>query len=353
MQQSERQAGGATAVARLVAAVLAVPLALGLACSDGTPPTGVEGGLEPGDLYLLEGSGDWSTNSVSWPHRDPETGLVPKTSFGLVAAATRGSPATTHRFFRAPVNLACNDDSCWPASEPGWGEDDFFIEDLDWSPAGAQIVFQGRQRNSSTVRLYLRSSAGGDKREVRDGRMPSFTHDGARVVFVNAGKTGLGWFNSTGSGGGDWLQGYQAVEYPSMAPGDSVVAFSAQDGDRGRRIYVWRPEEPGDFPDVVSDPDPTHTQNYRDGRGDNYPVWSPGGRYLAYVSTLTAGTYRNAIFLTIPEQEPENIIQLISFAPGQQVGYLDWHPSGELMLLIVDNDVYMYVVPVRYRDPAP
>jgi Tol biopolymer transport system component len=193
----------------------------------------------------------------------------------------------------------------------------------------------------------------GEKRQIRDGRMPSFSTDGGKIVLVSQGMTDLSWINSTGSGGGDWLSGYSGIGHPRFSPGDSLLAFSAQDGERGRRIRVWDTRRPEYFPDLVTDPDPTTQRPTQDGSDDDYPTWSPNSRYVAYKSTLREGMVRDAIFLTVPSKEPEPNVKLVTFEPGRQLEFLRWHPNGDRILFILDGDVYMYILPVQYRDPAP
>ena len=335
---------------RITACVL-----LGLAlsaggCSDETAPTGVTGDLEEGSIYRLEGSANWRSESVSWTNESFTTGRIPESEIGLVAVAQTQNAGNTHFFFTAPVNLSCNDSECFPGRSPGWVESNFFIEDLDWSPRGAQIVFQGRTRGSNSVNLYLLSVSGGEKDHVRNGRMPSFSRDGGRVVFVTEGKTGVGYFNSSGSGGAEWLDGYSGIEYPRLSPGDSLLAFSAQDGERGRRLFVWDTRQADFFPDAVTDPDGTQSLPSQDGTGDNFPTWSPNGRYIAYKTTLRDGVVKDAIYLTIPSMEPERNFELVDFEPGRVLTYLRWHPDGRRLLYIIDGDVFMYIVPQRYRD---
>jgi hypothetical protein len=336
------------------ALLVAVALTFLVGC-EGSSPTGADGsGREPGSVTLLEGSTRFRTLAVSWTERDPLTGRVPDHRFAFIAFDSQRLSGRTHAFYEAPVKSRCDDAECFPATGDGWSEPDLIIEDLDWSPAGAQVVFQARERNDSAVRLDLKAARGGERDEVVSGRMPSFSRDGSKVVYVTQGRDGLSWFNSTGTGGGDWLQGYAGVEYPRFSPGDSLVAFSSTQGGNGRRIHVWDTRHPEYFADVVTDPDSSPSGATQDGTDDNYPTWSPGGRYIAYKTTLRTGTFRDAIFVTVPGAEPEPNRELLSFGPGQELRFLRWHPDGELLLFILDGDVYLYVLPEQYRDrPAP
>lgn len=340
---------------RLLAALLAAALgAVAAGCGDATAPTGAQGGLEEGRIIQLEGSPNWRTNSVSWTNRGGN-GVVPENEFAFIAASLQASNTDkTHFFFSAPVKLVCDDAECFPGRGIGWAEIDLVIEALDWSPAGAQIVFAGRRRGENASNVFLKNPFGDEPRQMVGGRMPSFSRDGGRVVYVNAGKTAIRDFNTAaGGGGGDLLTGHSGVENPRLSPGDSLLAFSAGDGGRGQRIFVWDTRHPEFFPDTVTDPDPTPSVPVQDGSGDAYPTWSPGSRYIAYKTTLRRGNQiKDAIFLTLPAQEPERNIELVSFSPGQELSYLRWHPSGKLLLFVLDGDAFMFVMPERYRDAA-
>jgi hypothetical protein len=323
-----------------------------IGCEDATPPTGPTTGLNEGDIVLLEGSTIWTTNSVSWVNRNLQ-GVTPENEFGFIAIsqeAATGGPS--HFFFTAPVNLSCDDAECFPGRGLGWSDANLLIEHLDWSPAGALLTFQGRRRSGSPTgnRIFLMTPSGTNLRDPVGGAMPSFSSDGTRVIHVDSGKTSVRWFNSSGSGGGELIGGLRNVEHPRSSPGDSLLVFSAADlADRGQRIFVWDTRLPGTFPQPVSDPD----EQTRDGIADNHPTWSPNATYVAYRSTVINGNeLKPAIFITrVGERTGAGAItRVFSFQPGQQLSYLRWHPSGRLMLFVLDNNVYMAVLPERFWD---
>jgi hypothetical protein len=44
------------------------------------------------------------------------------------------------------------------------------------------------------------------------------------------------------------------------------------------------------------------------------------------------------------------VVRIVVAVPGSQMSGLRWHTDGELILLILDGNVYTFTVPERYRE---
>jgi dipeptidyl aminopeptidase/acylaminoacyl peptidase len=322
-------------------------------CSEPTSPAGSNGAINPDDeLQILEGSINWSTNSVSWMNEN-EHGTVPEDRYALISIAQQADlNGPSHFLYQSSIYQTCLDLTCLPGGQH-WVSAEWTILNLDWSPVGSRVVFEGRRRVGTTTepsRVTVMAPDGSTMQLWENGLMPSFSRSGAQIVFVAPSKQTIRLVNADTGLGGDLVTELASAEYPRLSPGDSLVAFSAQHGAFGRRIFVVDAREPDFFPRPASDPDDI-TLPSRDGIGDNFPTWSPSGRHLAYVSTVTrTSPFRDAIFIaSLPGAEVDTLEKIYAFEPGQRVTYLRWHPGGRYMLLIIQNNAYRLVVPERYR----
>lgn len=318
--------------------ILGVLVAAG--CGSGDNPSAPDPDTENGFL-LVEGDDEWDTNSVSW--EDSTSGLG---RFAFIAVA-RGAPTDgpSHYLYSASFTTRCNDDDCFPQSQQVFVEPGLSISEVTWSPRGSFAAFQGNRAREATWIYTL--APGGTARRWVTGYEPVFTPNAGLVIYVENGRDGIRSLNPSSGGGFVERSGMTGVAHPAVSPDGAFIAYSAQDGQRGQRIFVHDRSDPTLLADIVSHPDVLPGGQGGDGSDDDYPVWSPGGRYLAYRSKIRENTIRHAIFVTNPHQEPENPVRVVAIDPGREMTGLRWR--GEYLLVVIDGDVYAYPMPEPFR----
>lgn len=325
-------------------------LAAGLTgCGEDTAPMQPEVTAE--GFILIEGSSEWDTDSVSW--LDEGSGLRGFAMISVALAASTNGPS--HFLFSSNFSLTCTSGDCWPRGSQLFVEPRFDISNVAWSPRGPFVAFDGRTDDEPRRGIYtFQPGVGPPPRRWLTGVEPAFTHDAGLVVYVEEGRDAIRSFNPTSGGGGDERRGMSGAAHPAVAAPDTAypqgrIAYSAADQNGQRRIFVHDRAHPEFAADIVSHPDILPGGFEGDGSNDDYPAWSPGGRYLVYRSTLTAGTFRDAIHVTRPGREPENPLRIVAAAPGRRISGLRWHRSGQYLLVVIDGDVYAYPMPEPWR----
>jgi hypothetical protein len=303
--------------------------------------------IEPG-FSLIEGHPSWSTNSVSW--QDLASGTSRFAFISVSLEAPDGAPS--HFLYDAEFSLRCASEECFPLADQVFVQAGLTMSSLDWSPRGALAVFEGKLDVGMPTGFWIYTHApGGQPRRWAKGFEPSFSADAGLVFYVEEGRDAIRSFNPSSGGGFVERPDLQSAAHPRVSPDGRYIAYSAQDLARGRRILVHDRDNSTFLADPVSDPDrlPTGAPG-RDGIEDDYPTWSPRGRYIAFRGRAGQSTIRDGIFLTEWAREPENPVGLVLISPGRKMTYLRWHSSGLYLLAIIDGNVYVFQVPERYWD---
>lgn len=313
-------------------------------CSAPTKTPDPDLGPEPG-FVITEGDNDFETNSVSW--LDATAGVD---RFAFIAVALRAPIGyASHYLYTGGVTSGCQDLRCFPPVTTVFARPELSIFNADWSPVGALVAFDGREFGETAQWIYV-LQPGNEPRAWATGYEPAWSPDASVVAYVEAGRDAIRMLDPVARSSWVERQGLASAAHPRFSHDGTQIAYSAQDGERGRRIFVVPRNQPDRIADVVSMPDrlPGGLSN-ADGTDDDFPAWSPSGRYLAYRSRLR-DPLRDAIFITEPGTEPENVVRIAAAVPATQMTVLRWHPRGDLMLLILDGNVYTFTVPERYRE---
>jgi Tol biopolymer transport system component len=144
-----------------------------------------------------------------------------------------------------------------------------------WHPATGEITFGVAGQG-----IWMISALGGTPRRLLDqGRNPSFSTDGARMVFERGG--GIWIAAGDGSGArevGGIPQKYYSIPWmPAISPdGTRIALFRAEAGPNGDFWIV--PADGGDARQLTFDL-----------RAGSWPAWTPDGRYLVF-SSARAGS---------------------------------------------------------------
>jgi hypothetical protein len=324
---------------------LAAALALILAGCGIDSPNRPEEEVEEG-FILIEGHSEWSTNSVSW--KDSATGT---SRFAFISVSLEASTdGPSHFLYDAQFRLGCDNDECFPQATRVFVQPRFDISNLDWSPVGPLVAFEGVEDQATWI-YTLQPGPDAVPRKWVKGLEPSFFPHANLVVYVEEGRDAIRSFNPSSGGGFVERPELQGVGHPRVSLDGRYIAYSASDSQRGQQIIVHDRINPTFQADPVSDPDRLPTGGPgRDGINDDYPTWSPGGKYIAYRGRVRDGMFFDAIFVTNPHAMLENPVRIAAVSPGRSVTYLRWHRNGQLLLVIIDGDVYVLPVPERYQD---
>ena len=147
-----------------------------------------------------------------------------------------------------------------------------------WSPDGKSIAFVSQR--DGNVDIWVMDADGGNKRKLVQGREPSWSRDGRKVVFTSSGfdgndeiyiidRDGANMQRLTDNNQYDW--------FPSWSPdGGRLVFCSSRVG--GQELYIAKGDGVGQTRITISE------KTY-----ETEAVWSPDGKGLAYVG----GTWRD------------------------------------------------------------
>jgi TolB protein len=151
-----------------------------------------------------------------------------------------------------------------------------------WSPNGKTVAFYGAQFDPATDKqvgpphVYLINADGSDQRLLTDGRWPSFSPDGKKIVFDSGGpKSNIFVINTDGTGRHQLTFDKAARTIrPDWSPNGQQIAFSSQ-RDGHDEIYVMNAAD-------VSDQ--TRLTNTDISVSNIAPAWSPNGKQILFQS---------------------------------------------------------------------
>jgi Tol biopolymer transport system component len=141
-----------------------------------------------------------------------------------------------------------------------------------WSPDGARLVFERTAYSEGRLRstgLYGVNATGGGLRRLGAGTAPAWSPDGTGIAFVRG--TGVFTIRPDGTGETRLTSTGRATAGPlSWSPDSTRIAVS-----RGGDIYAVRADGAGE------------TRLTTTGRPETQPAWSPDGARIAYVDGST------------------------------------------------------------------
>lgn len=147
-----------------------------------------------------------------------------------------------------------------------------------WAPDGASIAFVSQREGD--VSIWLMDVDGGNKRKLVQGRQPSWSPDGRRIVFTSSafeGNDEIYIIDADGSNMRRLTDNKRIDWFPSLSP-DGLLLAMASERFGGQEILLAG----GDFSRQVR---VTVAEN----SFEVSPVWSPDGRGLAYSGKFSIG----------------------------------------------------------------
>ena len=261
--------------------------------------------------------------------------LTGKVAFGTRAVITTSSRAHTETKVHV-IDIAHPDDQVIFTAQDVW------LEGLTWSPDGEHLVIETHQpqdpgsngENRDVIQLRSLNLTGTEDQVVFDGSGPEFhpaysadgrlayfagwSDDPSSGIFISGhsihplvydGSSWLSWspdgsalvytWESTGLselalGGGNVTQliapeGGEVIEEPAYSPDGTRIAIMRFAGTR-QGEEIWTVTATGENP-----------QRLTTGFSDEFPAWTPGGKYIAF-SRL--GSSSPGIYLIAPSGGP-------------------------------------------------
>lgn len=164
-----------------------------------------------------------------------------------------------------------------------------FESDAEISPDGTRVAFVRSASDGSEADLYILPSAGGEARRLTEGPAaeagPTWSPDGRRLAFQRYLDDGCSIFEISAQGGPERLLGSCGVNVTgdlAWSPSGEWLAFSDRETPESPMGIFLLSTLTGERHKLVA-PDGEHW-------GDHTPSFSPDGRQLAFVRSVSHGT---------------------------------------------------------------
>jgi Tol biopolymer transport system component len=224
------------------------------------------------------------------------------------------------------------------------------IRNPGWSAGGAQVVYERVLQPASTEHLVPTVSRDPEFELVLSEPFPSFSPDGARLLYSEYGNNGLSAGDTTvkimRADGTDQKTLYRRAGFTSYdsvwSPAGDLIAFCLG-------AYFRAPGTPGGQI-VLINPDGTGLRVLADdGVNNGFPSWSPDGKRIVYrrgkqlaivnvadnkVTTLTDGSHYD----NFPQWSPKgDVIMFTSDREDSQFSLYTVHPDGSGVRRLTKN----------------
>lgn len=224
---------------------------------------------------------------------------------------------------------------------------------LDWSGDGNWIVFNDypkHDENGEYIRnqsIFMVPSSGGTPKKIienyRDVRVVNYrislSHDAKKLAFTSVEENKQHIFSTSI----DNIVPSQLVEMearePVFSPNGKYVAF-VKDKNRGigeGDLGLWVVKEEGGTPNKLADA----------GKASS-PVWSPDGKMIAYID-YTVGKQINIVPFSITENNNKKVVSIEAPTGTEEVRLLaGWTPDNKIGALITSKQEFgLYTLPAE------
>ena len=296
------------------------------------------GGLQTVDVALTPAAVGWRPATLTVTHDGGPAEVFRMQGIGSMAAPTGDLEADTKIVF------ASNADGDWDiytVNPDGSGLQNRTNDSSDtdwrprWSPDGSQIVFQSDRDLDLDFDIYTMDADGSNVFNVTQDtegapaasdRMPDWSPDGSKIVFVSDRGTDLDIYtiDSAGLGPVIPLTGGQGNHSgPVWSPDGSQIAFSRGPHD------IWRMDSGGG----------NEFQLSYGTTGDEEPAWSPDGLSILFGRKVPGGKR----LFTVDAAVGERGAPAVEYTTDGYNEYPQWSPDGAEFVFYRDGDVQRMV----------
>ncbi|OLE51658.1 MAG: hypothetical protein AUG51_21765, partial [Acidobacteria bacterium 13_1_20CM_3_53_8] len=197
-----------------------------------------------------------------------------------------------------------------------------------WSPEGARVVFQSAQATGQAADILVMSADGHDVKNLTnsaaDDQQPVWSPDGNRIAFASNrdGDYDIYAMNSDGSNLVNLTNNAVTDESPSWSPDGTKILFDSAQGGGETDIFVMNADG-SNQKRLTTDP-----------AVDQFAAWSPDGKRIAFVSTRNDQGFQ----IWVMNSDGSNQTRLTNNSTQGKNFHPSWSPDGSRIAFISLGD---------------
>src|SRR2546423_1554587 len=197
-----------------------------------------------------------------------------------------------------------------------------------WSPEGARVVFQSAQATGQAADILVMSADGHDVKNLTnsaaDDQQPVWSPDGNRIAFASNrdGDYDIYAMNSDGSNLVNLTNNAVTDESPSWSPDGTKILFDIAHGGGETDIFVMNADG-SNQKRLTTDP-----------AVDQFAAWAPDGKRIAFVSTRNDQGFQ----IWVMNSDGSNQTRLTNNSTQGKNFHPSWSPDGSRIAFISLGD---------------